>query len=202
MAAAQRSLTRLRHLQGWQLQTVYVAGLAWYRHRVGAEWTRALAERTGLFVPPRTLPRRLTPAQDALLERWRASGVGPFVDTTEQGVALGRRGRYAHNSDHTAHLMLIREGGTLLVRQVRRVGDTIWENRTSYRRWFGGWVIHDSQLRQTLAGADPTIVQEEHYFRDADAFRQEAPSFFPFISDGRTWREVRDSDAAQLPDRR
>ena len=40
------------------------------------------------------------------------------------------------------------------------------------------------------------IVQEEHFFRDADSFRQEAPSFFPFIGDGRTWSQVGDEGEA------
>jgi len=192
MAAAQRSLARLRQLQGWQLQTVFIAGLAWFRHRVGLEWSRELADETGLFVPPRTLPRRLTPAHQRLLVRWQRLGTGAFVDTTEQGIALGRRGRYAHNSDGTAHLMLLRERGTLLVRQVRQTPTAVFENRSTYRSWWGGWVIHDSETRRYDPGQPAVIVQEEHYFRDAEAFRRDAPSFFPFVDSDRTLAELTD----------
>jgi hypothetical protein len=192
MAAAQRSLSRLREAQGYQLRTVYIAGLAWFRHLVGSEWTRGLSDRTGLVMPPRTLPRGLGPAQRVLLRAWTRREAGPFIDTTEQGVALGRRGRYAHNSDRTAHLVILKERGTLLVRQVRRMGDEIYEGRTTYRSWWGGWVIHDSQLRRWYPGEQPVIEQEEHYFRDATAFRQEAPSFFPFVGEGPTWADMTD----------
>ncbi|MCO4748047.1 MAG: hypothetical protein KC912_24855 [Proteobacteria bacterium] len=190
LAAAQRSLARLRQAQGWQLRRVFIGGLAWFRHRLGAEWSQSLLAETGLFLPPRTLPRRLTPAHTRLLAAWNRRGAGPFVDTTEQGLALGRRGRYAHNSDHTAHLMVLRERGTLLVRQVRRTDRAVYEIRTNYRRWWGGWVIHDSQTRRWDADQDPVIIQEEHYFRDAQAFRRDAPSFFPFIDSGLTLREI------------
>jgi hypothetical protein len=181
MAAAQRSLSRLRQSQGLQLQSVFISGLAWFRHLVGADWTREHIESTGLFPPPRTLPGRLASAHARLLRRWVDLGAGPFVDTTEQGLALGKRGRYAHSSDHSAHLMLLRERGTLLVRQVRRIGSTIYEARSIYRRWWGGWVIHDSHTRRWDDDQQPVIVQEEHYFRDAEAFRRDAPSFFSFF---------------------
>ncbi len=192
MAAAQRSLARLRQSQGLQLQSVFIAGLAWFRHRVGAEWTKELADQTGLFVPPRTLPRRLGNAHARLLHRWQDLGTGPFVDTTEQGLALGKRGRYAHNSDHSAHLMLLKERGTLLVRQVRRIGTTVFEARTTYRSWWGGWVIHDSHTRRFDADENPVIIQEEHYFRSAEAFRRDAPSFFSFFDEQPTLAEVTD----------
>ncbi len=189
MAAAQRSLSRMRAAQGWQLQMVFIGGLAWFRHRLSPDWTDESAADAGLVVPPRTLPRRLTPAHQKLLRRWEELGIGPFVDTTEQGIALGRRGRYAHNSDHTAHLMLLRERGTLLVRQVRQKDDQVFEVRASYRRWWGGWVIHDSQVRRFDDSEQPVIVQEEHYFRDQEAFRRDAPSFFPFAR-GLTIRDI------------
>jgi hypothetical protein len=189
MAAAQRSLSRLRAAQGWQLQMVFIGGLAWFRHRMSSEWTDEAAAEAGLVVPPRTLPRRLTPAHQKLLQSWEDLGLGPFVDTTEQGLALGRRGRYAHNSDQTAHLMLLRERGTLLVRQVRQVDGRVYEVRTTYRRWWGGWVIHDSQVRRFDDMEQPVIVQEEHWFRDQEAFRRDAPSFFPFTQ-GLTVRDI------------
>jgi len=189
MAAAQRALARLRVAQSWRLQTVYIAGLAWLRHRVR---DTTPAESTGLFLPPWTLPRRLTRAQARLRRRWVSMGTGPFIDTTEQGLALGRRGRYAHNSDHSAHLMVLRERGRLLVRQVRREGNRIYEGRTVYTPHLGQWVIHEDQVRRTDPDEPPVIVQEEHFFRDAEALRQEAPSFFPFIgdNDNKVWAEA------------
>jgi len=192
MAAAQRSLSRLREAQGFQLRTVYIAGLAWFRHLVGGEWNREMVRQTGLVMAPRTLPRRLGKAQRQLLRMWERQDAGPFIDTTEQGVALGRRGRYAHNSERTAHLVLLRESGTLLVRQVRRMADAIYEARTTYRSWWGGWVVHDSQVRRWEPGQQATIEQEEHYFRDATTFRAEAPSFFPFVGDGPTYGDMTD----------
>ena len=178
LAAAQRALTRLRHLQSWNLQTVHIGGVPFYRHRVGDE---ALPE--GLPPPPMTLPRRLEVAQRMLLHRWSRLGVGPFIDTTEQGLALGRRVRHAHNSDQTAHLVLLRERGTLLVRLVRRTRSaTILEGRALYRSGWGGWIIHDVQVRCWDDGqTTPRILQEEHYFQDADGFRLEAPGFFPYV---------------------
>ena len=205
MAAAQRALTRLRVAQSWQLQTVFIAGLAWFRHRVSLDETTV---ETGLFSPPWTLPSRLTTAQRRLRKLWGALGIGPFIDTTEQGLALGRRGRYAHNSDHSAHLMILRERGGLLVRQVRRLGETIYEGRTLYSGWAGGWVIHENQVRRTDPGQAPIIVQEEHFFRDAEALRQEGASFFPFVGEGRNWTAAdwaeddmdRDTDGGLLED--
>jgi len=191
MAAAQRALARLKVAQSWHLQTVFIAGLAWLRHRVH---DNGPTEDTGLFLPPWTLPRRLTRSQARLRRRWEAMGTGPFIDTTEQGLALGRRGRYAHNSDHSAHLMVLRERGRLLVRQVRRNGHRIYEGRTVYTPHLGQWVIHEDQVRRTDPGSPPVIVQEEHFFRDAEALRQEAPSFFPFIGDddSKVWATAAD----------
>jgi len=188
MAAAQRALKRLRVTRTWHLETVFIAGIAWLRHRVIA--TPNATTEGGLFRPPWTLPNRLTNAQKELQRRWDDAGVGPFIDTTEQGLALGRRGRYSHNSDHTAHLMVLRERGGVLVRQVHRQGDRIYESRTHYSRWPLGWVIHENQVRCTLPGEPPTILLEEHFFRDADALRQEAPSFFPVVGEGRLWSEA------------
>ena len=194
MAAAQRALSRLRVTRTWQLQTVYIAGVAWLRHQVEA--TPGAAPEGGLCRPPWTLPNRLTTAQRRLRRRWEEEGTGPFIDTTEQGVALGRRGRYAHNSDHTAHLMVLRERGGLLVRQVRRMGERIYEARTHYTRWPLGWVIHENEVRCTEPGQAPRVLLEEHYFRDADALRQEAPSFFPMVGDGQLWADA----AGPFPD--
>lgn len=198
LAAAQRSLSRLRQARGWRVRSVFIGGLHWFRHLVGPEWSPELCASTGLFAPPRHLPRRLGPAQKLLLARWRQLGTGGFVDTTEQGLALGRRGRYAHNSDQSAHLVVLRErSGTLLVRQVRRAGEdgAIFEARSLYRSWWGGWVIHESQARRWRPSEQPVLLQEEHYFRDAEAFRLEAPAFFPFVSHGEeevVWHDITD----------
>jgi hypothetical protein len=83
--------------------------------------------------------------------------------------------------------MVLRERGGLLVRQVRRQSDAIYEGRTLYSGWAGGWVIHEHQLRRTRPGEPPVILAEDHFFRDAQALREEAPSFFPFVGEGRTW---------------
>ncbi len=188
MAAAQRALSRLRLARTWQLQTVFIAGVAWLRHRVEAR--PSVIDEGGLCPPPWTLPRRLTNAQKVLRKRWEATGVGAFIDTTEQGLALGRRGRYAHNSDHTAHLMVLRERNGILVRQVRRIDDRIYEARSSYTRWPLGWVIHETEVRCTLPGQPPAVLLEEHYFSDADALREDAPSFFPMAGEGRLWADA------------
>ena len=181
LAAAQRSLTRLRQVQSLRLQTVFIGGLAWFRHRVGRSWGPAFSRETGLFAPPVTLPRNVNKGQQYLLRLWQSLGTGRFVDTTEQGVKLGRHGRYAHNNEQTCHLVMLRERGTLLVRQVRKADDgQIFEARTTYHRWWGGWVVHDSQTRSWTGDDEPRILMEEHFFRDAEAFRLDAPGFFPF----------------------
>lgn len=199
LAAAQRSLTRLRQVQSLQLQTVFVGGLAWFRHRVGRAWSPAFSAETGLFTPPVTLPRNVGKGQQYLLRLWRGLGAGRFVDTTEQGMKLGRRGRYAHNSEQTCHLVMLRERGSLLVRQVRKAEDgRIYEARTTYQRWWGGWVVHDSQTRSWTGDDEPRILMEEHYFRDAEAFRLDAPGFFPFV-DGDGQQVVFGESEAELP---
>lgn len=195
MAAAQRALSRLRVTRTWHLETVFIAGIAWLRHRVEAR--PDVAQEGGLFRPPWTLPRRLTPTQELLTKRWVDAGAGDFIDTTEQGLAPGRGGRYAHNSDHTAHLMVLRERGGVLIRQVRRTEDRIYEARTHYTRWPLGWVIHEHEVRCTLPDQPPAVLLEEHYFRDADALRQEAPSFFPIVGDGRLWAEAAAPEAPE-----
>ncbi len=183
MTAAQRTLAHLRTAQTWRLETEVIFGLRTFRHRVGQDWSTQRAKETGLPTPLRTLPRSLDRAQQQLLDRWSGLGVGPFVDTSEQGLGLGRRGRYAHASDHRAPLVVVRvRRGTLLVRMVRAHPDNadILESRTTYRAFAGWWVIHESQTRSWSADEAPRIVAEEHFFRDAEAFRQDAPRFFPF----------------------
>jgi len=184
MASARRSLAHLRVEQTYRLRSVFIGGLRYFRHRVGEKWSVTLAERTGLSAPPHHLPRRLANAQRILVQRWEGLGTGPFLDTSERSVQLGRRGRYAHTNDHTAHLVLVRERGTLLVRQMRARPEGIYEARTTYAAFGAFWIIHDSELRLWSPGEAPRILQEEHYFRSAEAFRQAAPTFFPFVTSG------------------
>lgn len=185
LGSARRSLRNLRIEQTYRLRSVSIGGLSWFRHQVGEAWSTDLTERTGLFEPPRTLPYRLARVQYLLLRRWQALGTGEFVDTSEHGLQMGRRGRHAHNNDQSAHLVLMRERrNTLLVRQVRKRGggDDIHEALTTYRAFGPTYVIHSSQVRVWHRDEAPRIVLEEHYFRSAEEFRAEAPSFFPFIA--------------------
>ncbi|MFT4628768.1 MAG: hypothetical protein ACI8PZ_007464 [Myxococcota bacterium] len=181
IAAAQRSLSRLRAEQTWHLDTHFIGGLAYYRHRSGPEWSLELATRTGLVQPPRTLPGRLDRAQSRMMDRFRLAGVAGFVDTTEQGFALGRRGRHAHDTEQRAHVVVLRtRSRTLLVRQIRQVDGQVFEARTHYRYWWGSWVITDNHVREWSAEGEARVIQEERWFRSAEAFQAEAPAFFPF----------------------
>jgi hypothetical protein len=185
LASTRRSLAQLRIEQSYRLRGEFIGGLYYFRHQVGATWTPEFSERSGLFQAPRYLRRSLAAAQKALIEAWQRLGTGVFVDTSESGLQLGRRGRYAHNNDQSAHLVVIKESrNTLLVRQVRTTPDSdeIYEARTWYRGFGPSYIIHHSQTRLWRPGEDPRILQEEHFFRSAEAFQQEAPSFFPFIA--------------------
>ena len=171
-AAAQRALTRLRQLQAWNLQTVYIGGQAFFRQRVGVG-------QPAVPPPPRTLPRRLDRARDALATWLQSQGLGPLIDTSEQGLGVSGRARHAHTSDHKAHLVVVRERGVLLVRVIRRQpGHVVVEQRTTYRAAWGRVVIHDYEVRRWTGDAPPVLLEEEHYFRDAATFRMEAPRFF------------------------
>ncbi|MBW1880697.1 MAG: hypothetical protein JRJ84_20260, partial [Deltaproteobacteria bacterium] len=184
LASTRRSLAQLRIEQSYRLRGEFIGGLYYFRHQVGATWTPEFSERTGLFQAPRYLRRSLAAAQNTLIEAWQRLGTGVFVDTSESGLQLGRRGRYAHNNDQSAHLVVIKESrNTLLVRQVRTTpsSDEIYEARTWYRGFGPSYIIHHSQTRLWRPGEDPRILQEEHFFRSAEAFQQEAPTFFPFI---------------------
>ena len=182
LGAARRSLAHLRVEQTYRLRGVNIGGLYYFRHRTGPEWTPAFTQRTGLVQPPRHLRRSLAHSQRTLIEQWQLLGTGEFVDTSESGLQLGRRGRYAHNNDHTAHLVVLKERrGTLLVRQVRSdASGEIYESRAWYRAFGPAFIIHRSETRRWRHGDVPTIEQEEHFFRSAEAFQQEAPTFFPF----------------------
>ncbi len=184
LAAVQRSLARLRDEQTWELESHFIGGLPFYRHRSGSAWTRSLAERTGLVPPLRSLPVRLDRVQALMLRRFAAIGVTGFVDTTEQGFTLGRRGRHAHDTERRTHLVVLRvRSRTLLVRQVRQKEDTVYEARTHYRYWWGSWVIYDHQVRAWPPDGEARLLLEERWFRTAEAFQDEAPAFFDF--DGR-----------------
>ncbi|MBN2798120.1 MAG: hypothetical protein JXX28_03165 [Deltaproteobacteria bacterium] len=183
LSSTRRSLNNVRTLQSYRLQGAYIGGLYYFRHHVGRLWNADFMDLTGLISPPLHLPRSLSKVQHRIIEAWKAHDTGDFLDTTEGGLDLGRRGRYAHNNDHTAHLIVIRERkGLLLVRLVRARPDqgVLHETRTWYHRVGSGYIIHQSQTIAWEEGQDPRILQESHYFRDAEAYQQEAPSFFPF----------------------
>ncbi|MBT3221635.1 MAG: hypothetical protein HN348_21360, partial [Proteobacteria bacterium] len=94
-------------------------------------------------------------------------------------------GRYAHNNDQSAHLVVLRDTrSTLIVRQVRSRPDSedIYETRTWYRWFQDSYIIHSSQTRCWRLDEEPRILQEQQFFRSAEAFQQEAPTFFPFIT--------------------
>ncbi len=186
LAATRRSLANVRLQQSYKLKGLYIGGVYHFRHHVGEEWNGAFAERTGLLRPRTHLPRNLPAAQRLLVEAWQGSGAGEFVDTTESGLALFRSGRYAHNNDQSAHLLLVREpGGGLLVRQVRATpGDDgrIYENRSNYRVVGSSFIIQRSQTVAWQPDQVMQIIQEDHYFRNAEAFQLEAPSFFPMMA--------------------
>lgn len=184
LASVRRGLERLRVRETWKLDGLYIGGLYYYRHDVGERWTPAFRERTGLVEPPAFLLPPLASIQAQFLDRWQAAGTGAFVDTSTPGVQLGRRGRYAHNSDHTAHLVVLRESRTsLLVRQVRASaeGRVIHECHARYAAFGPTWVIRTVQTRRWTTGELPVILQESHVFRTAEAVQRDAPAFFPFV---------------------
>ncbi|MBN2360162.1 MAG: hypothetical protein JXR83_11990 [Deltaproteobacteria bacterium] len=184
LASTRRSLNNVRLQQSFRLRGVYIGGVYYFRHHAGEEWSTDFVGRTGLMRPPHYLPRNLLLAQRLLLEAWHGAGAGEFVDTTESGLEPWRRGRFAHNNDQSAHLLLLREPqGTLLVRQVRamRGHDTIYESRTYYRPVFNAFIIYHSETVAYRKEESPRILQEDHFFRNAEAFQAEAPEFFPVI---------------------
>jgi len=186
LAATRRSLADLRIAQTYRLGRVYIGGLRYFRHRVGEDWSPAFSARTGLLIPPNHLPLSLPRAQQILLDAWQAKDTGEFVDTTESGLSELRRGRYAHNNDQSAHLLLVRETkGTLLVRQVRAKGadgGEIFETRSTYRAIGGSYIVFRNQTLLWQADQYPKILQEDYLFRNAQVFQQEAPIFFPVVA--------------------
>lgn len=191
LASARRALAHLRQQQTWRLRGVFIGGLHWFRHDTGEHWSPAFAQRTGLSSPLLLLPPGLGRIQRACLDAWESAG--DFVDTSDPGLGLGRRGRYAHNNEGTAHLIVLRERrDTLLVRQVRKGPVGIHETRTFYRGFGPSWVIHSSHTREWVTGQDPRILHEVHFFRTAEAFQRDAPSFFPFVGQegDRGWADI------------
>ena len=186
LAATRRSLADLRLQQSYRLGRVYIGGVRYFRHHIGEEWSREFSKRTGLLQPPNHLPRSLPLAQRLLLDAWQANGAGEFVDTTESGLAALRRGRYAHNNDQSAHLLILKEPeGTLMVREVRAMGSSggkIYETRSYYRSVYGSYIIYRSQTVVWHGNENPRVLQENHFFRSAEAFQQEAPTFFPVVA--------------------
>lgn len=186
LACTRRSLADLRLQQSYRLDGIYIGGVHHFLHRTGEAWTDEFIGQTGLLKPPRHLPTRLAVAQQRLVEAWQQLGTGEFVDTTESGLKWGRAGRFAHNNDQSAHLLLLKEPGRmLLVRQVRAAsGDDAggFETRTHYRAVGGAYIIHRSQTIFWRAGKLPKLLQEEHYFRNAEEFQQQALTFFPVVA--------------------
>jgi len=201
MTAARRSLTDLRVQQTYQLRRVYIGGVRHFLHHVGEDWTPEFVTRCGLFQPLLHLPRSLVEIQRMLLTEWQALGTGAFVDTTESGLEPLRRGRYAHNNDQSAHLIVLRDArDTLLVRQVRAVGangGAIYETRSSYR-WLGGsYLLFRSETVIWRGREHPRILQENHLFRSAEGFQREAPTFFPVVARSPESRTLLDLEPAE-----
>jgi len=182
LASTRAAMTDLRLRQSYDLRVEYIGGVHYFWHHLGEEWNEAFGERTGLVKPPLWLPLPLAMVQRRLLAAWREAGAGVFVDTSEGGVSLGRRGRYAHNNDQSAHLVVLREPrSALLVRQIRRspLEGLVYECRARYRIVGASYIIAHSSIVCWRTGEPPTIVQEGHWFRSAQDFQQAAPAFFP-----------------------
>jgi hypothetical protein len=180
-----RTIANLRLQQSYHLEHTYIGGVRYFRHRTGLPWNREMSARTGLILPPLHLPRSMTRSYEFLRRKWAAEGAGDLVDTSRPGLPLARRGCFAHNNDQTAHLLVLREAsGVLLVRLVRaRPGQGIYETRTHYRAVGASYIIHRSQTIHWRDVEPPQILREAHYFRDAEVFQQQAPSFLPIAGE-------------------
>ena len=183
LAAVRRGLDHLRVRQTWHLDTVNIGGLAWYRQDSGTRWSPAFSEQTGLPEPLLHLRLPLAAAQRRLIDSWARLQPEPFVDTSAPGIQLGRRGRYAHTSDHRAHLVVLRTSRTtLLVRQIQASedGHLLHETHATYAAFGPVFVLRTSQTRVWRDRQAPTILQESQIYRSADAVLRDAPAFFPF----------------------
>ncbi|MFH1464571.1 MAG: hypothetical protein ABIO70_09295 [Pseudomonadota bacterium] len=184
LASARAVLADLRLRQSYGLRVEYIGATHYFWHHHGEDWDEAFRARTGLVQPPLWLPLPLAMVQRRLLEAWREAGAGEFVDTSQSGVVLGRRGRYAHNNDQSAHLVVLKQpGSALLVRQIRRqpADGQVYESRARYRRIGANYLIYESSTVAWRGQEPPIIVQEDHWFRDAETFQQAAPAFFPLL---------------------
>lgn len=186
LAATRRSLANVRVQKSFKLRGVYIGGDYHFHHHLGDEWDDEFSTLSGLLRPRLHLPRALPAAQKSMIDAWQKAGAGEFLDTTASGLSLWRRGRYAHNNDQSAHLIMVRDsGGSVLVRQVRLLpgeDKRVFENRSTYLLRGPSYIIQRSQTLAWLPGQHPQIVQEDHYFRDTEAFQLEAPSFFPVVA--------------------
>ncbi len=187
VAATRKTLSNVRMEQSFDLEHTYIGGVRYFRHRTGQPWSPEMSARTGLFLPPLHLPRTLTWAYERLTQRWEAAGAGEFIDTSKPGLPLVRKGCFGHNNDQTAHLLVLKQpGGMLLVRQVRaRPGHGLYETRTDYRLAGVSYIIVRSQTihggEAEGEGGEPRILREAHYFRDAEDFQREAAAFLPIV---------------------
>lgn len=186
LATTRAVMADLRLQQSYDLRVEYIGGVHYFWHHLGDDWSEDFVARTGLVKPPLWQPLPLAMVQRRMLGAWREAGAGEFVDTSQSGVSLGRRGRYAHNNDQSAHLVVLREPQAgLLVRQIRRASaeGSVFESRARYRRVGASYIIYESSTVAWEGDKPPTIVQEDHWFRSAQDFQQAAPAFFP-LHDG------------------
>jgi hypothetical protein len=183
LASARRTLAHLRIQEAFDLKGETIGGVYHYRHDIGLDAGPDLEQRTGLFSPPLYLRGNLTVVQDYLIQRWMALETGPFVDTSRPGLQLGRQGRYAHNADQSAHLVVLKQdNGSLLVRQVRAHHDgTLYESRVRYVVLGGVWMIRSVETRAQEPEGIQQIIQESHFARSAEALEREALAFFPVV---------------------
>jgi hypothetical protein len=184
LATTKSVMTDLRLQQSYDLRVEYIGGVHYFWHHLGDEWSEDLAERSGLVQPPLWQPLPVGMVQRRMVQAWSKAGAGEFVDTSQAGVSLGRRGRYAHNNDQSAHLVVLREPQAgLLVRQIRRSSaeGKVYECRSRYRRVGASYIIYYRTIIAWQGSEPPVIVQEDHWFRSAQDFQQAAPAFFPLL---------------------
>ena len=182
-ASARRTLRFLRLQASYDLKSTSIGGVHHFWYGAGAFRRDEIAKETGVIAPRKHLPRDLRAAGRLICDRWESLDTGSFVDTSGPGLSIRRDEVRLHSNDHSAHVLLLREGRSrLLVRQVRRRADgTVIEARIRYRRRFRAWVITESQLLRWDEGRSARILYEEHFFRDAGHFQGAAPTFFPLL---------------------
>jgi hypothetical protein len=57
----------------------------------------------------------------------------------------------------------------------------IYETRSHYRAMAFSYIIHRSQTIVWKGSDHPRLLQEEYFFRNAETFQREAPTFFPVV---------------------